>query len=104
MSILLARTSTQVASLKLKVAKFYVSWRRWHYCYEYDTVFILYARQNIVSADMFIKNIVSADIFIKNKTTGVCKCKCTLTCVCFFLSLFTFHVCLYCTCSSTCGM
>ena len=99
MSILLARTSSR----KLKVAKFYVSWRRWHYCYEYDTVFILYARQNIVSADMFIKNIVSADIFIKNKTTGVCKCKCTLTCVCFFLLLFTFHVCLYCTCS-TCGM
>jgi len=68
MSILLARTSTQVASLKLKVAKFYVSWRRWHYCYEYDTVFILYARQNIASADMLIKNIVSADIFIKKQS------------------------------------
>ena len=75
-------------------------WRPWH-CYEYDTVFILYARQNIVSADMLIKNIVSADIFIKK--TKLCKCKCTLTCVCFFLLLFTFHVCLYCTCS-TCGM
>ena len=52
------------SSRKLKVAKFYVSWRRWH-CYEYDTVFILYARQNIVSADMFIKNIVSADITLQ---------------------------------------
>ena len=75
-------------------------WDPWH-CYEYDTVFILYARQNIASADMLIKNIVSADIFIKK--TKLCKCKCTLTCVCFFLLLFTFHVCLYCTCS-TCGM
>jgi len=116
MSILLARTSSR----KLKVAKCYVScWRLKlqldvlagvpgiatdELSISYDTVvFILYARQNIVSADMLIKNIVSADIFIKNKTTGVCKCKCTLTCVCFFLLLFTFHVCLYCTCS-TCGM
>jgi hypothetical protein len=34
-------------------------WHPWH-CYEYDTVLILYTRQNIVSADMFIKNIVLA--------------------------------------------
>jgi len=42
-------------------------WHPWH-CYEYDTVFILYARQNIASADMLIKNIVSADIFIKKQS------------------------------------
>ena len=63
MSILLARTSSrkQVESRKIlcfmlttKTSTRCPGWRPWH-CYEYDTVFILYARQNIVSADIFIK-------------------------------------------------